>query len=220
MDDETATVWHFDEVTRRVLVQRLAFWGGGVVVLSGCPKKSENELVDSGARVTALTSSHRSFTNPEWDTLTAVVDRIIPKDEDPGALDAHVPDYIDAMLMTDAMSDMKKNFIPGLAALERRAQRMFQKPFPQCTPPQQDELLTLFKESPEKSGEARWYEMLLVLVLEGFLGDPSYGGNRGEVGWKLVGFNLVGRNIKGDPSAGYDGSKHLHQQLCGGGKGC
>ena len=62
--------------------------------------------------------------------------------------------------------------------------------------------------------------MLTVLTMEGFLGDPSYGGNQGDIGWNLVGFKLVGRNIKGDPKPPYDGSQKLHQLVCGGGKGC
>jgi gluconate 2-dehydrogenase gamma chain len=118
------------------------------------------------------------------------------------------------------MEQMRNNFLPGLAALERRAQRMFKTSFAKATPEQQDELLTLFKNSPENSGEARWYEMLVVLTLEGFLCDPSYGGNHGEVGWKLVGFNLVGRNVKGDPKPPYDGSKRLDELRCGGNRGC
>ena len=49
---------------------------------------------------------------------------------------------------------------------------MFKAPFANATPAQQDELLTIFKNSPEKSGEARWYEMLVVLVTRGLLGRP------------------------------------------------
>ena len=166
------------------------------------------------------TVSHKTFTDTEFATITAAVDRMIPRDEDPGALDANVPEYIDRILQTENLKQMKENFVPGVAALDRRAQRMFKVPFAQAKPEQQDELITIFKNSPEKSGEARWYEMFVVLTLEGFLGDPSYGGNKGEVGWKLVGFNLVGRNVKGDPKAPYDGSARLHQLTCGGGKGC
>ena len=29
---------------------------------------------------------------------------------------------------------------------------------------------------------------LLILTLEGFLGDPSYGGNKGGVGWSFIGY--------------------------------
>jgi gluconate 2-dehydrogenase gamma chain len=207
-----------DDVSRRVFVHHLTFLGGGVVLLGGCKEPAKPAPPPAPREV--LTSSHKTFTDAEWKTLSAAVDRVLPRDGDPGALDAGVPEYIDRMLQTEGMAQMKQNFVPGLAALNRRADRMFKKPFADCTPAQQDELLTIFKDSPEKSGEARWYEMLIVLSLEGFLGDPSYGGNQGEVGWKLVGFQLVGRNVKGDPKAPYDGNQKLHQLVCGGGKGC
>lgn len=208
-----------DDITRRVFVHHLTFLGGGVVLLGGC-KKDEPTKPAPEAKAAPLTSSHKTFTNTEWATLSAAVDRVLPRDEDPGALDANVPEYIDRMLQTEQLQQMKGQFVPGVAAIERRAQKMFKTSFAAATPAQQDELLTLFKNSPEKSGEAHWYEMLVVLVMEGFLGDPSYGGNKGEVGWKLVGFSLVGRNVKGDPKSPYDGAQRLHQLTCGGGKGC
>lgn len=210
-----------DDLSRRVFVQRVTFLGGGAVLLGGCTKDEKPAPPPPTPKPPqALTTSHRTFTDDEFRTLSAAVDRVLPRDQDPGALDANVPEYIDRMLQTEALQQMKQNFVPGLAALDRRAGRMFKVPFAAATAAQQDELLTLFKNSPEKSGEARWYEMLVVLSLEGFLGDPSYGGNRGEVGWKLVGFTLVGRNVKGDPRPPYDGSQKLHQLICGGGKGC
>jgi gluconate 2-dehydrogenase gamma chain len=210
-----------DDVSRRVFVHHLTFLGGGAVLLAGCKEPEKPKAPPPAeSKPAVLTTSHLTFTNDEWATLSAVVDRMLPRDDDPGALDAKVPEYIDRMLQSEAMAQTKQNFVPGLGAIERRAQRMFQKPFATCTAAQQDELIAIFKNSPDKSGEARWYEILVVLVMEGFLGDPSYGGNQGEVGWKLVGFSLVGRNVKGDPKAPYDGSQRLHQLICGGGKGC
>jgi gluconate 2-dehydrogenase gamma chain len=218
-DDDVTLPADEDGLSRRVFVHRLSFLGGGVVLLGGC-KKEEPAPPPPTARPQALTTRHLTFTDAEFATLSAAVDRVLPRDEDPGALDANVPEYIDRILQTEQLQQMRQNFVPGLAALERRAQRMFKTSFSEATAAQQDELLTLFKNSPEKSGEARWYEMLVVLCLEGFLGDPSYGGNRGEVGWKLVGFTLVGRNVKGDPRAPYDGREKLNRLICGGGKGC
>jgi gluconate 2-dehydrogenase gamma chain len=209
-----------DELSRRVFVHRLTFMGGGVVLLGACKEAPPPPAPPRAPPPQALVSSHKTFTDDEWATLSAAVDRVLPKDEDPGALEAGVPEYIDRMLQTPAMEQMRKNFLPGLAALERRAQKMFKTSFSEATAAQKDELLTLFKNSPEGSGEARWYEMLVVLTLEGFLGDPSYGGNRGEVGWKLVGFELVGRNAKGDPQPLYNGSKRLDELRCGGKRGC
>ncbi len=209
--------------TRRVFVQRLAFIGGGTVLLGGC---KDDKVVDSGVAPLvakrphqALTSSHKTFTDTEWDIVSAACERVLPKDEDPGALDANVPEYIDRILQSPQLQKMKADFIPGIAALDRRSNRMFQKGFVSATAAQQDELLAIFKDSPDKSGEQRWYETLIVLSLEGFLGDPSYGGNKDKVGWKLVGFSLVGAQAS-EPAPGYDGVKHLHTATCGGGKGC
>ena len=201
--------------TRRVFVQHLTFIGGGVVLLGGCkddplPVKRPHQ---------ALTSSHQTFTDDEWAIVSAACERILPRDEDPGALDAHVPQYIDRILQSPELQKMKGDFVPGVAALDRRSNRMFQKGFAEATAAQQDELLGIFKDSPEKSGEAKWYELLVVLSLEGFLGDPSYGGNFNRAGWELVGFKMVG-SVAAEPPPGYDGVKHLHTTHCGGGKGC
>jgi gluconate 2-dehydrogenase gamma chain len=210
------------ELSRRVFVRRLTFMGGGVVLLGGCDDQAgkAKPAPASPTPPVVQTSSHRTFSHDDWATLTAACDRILPRDEDPGALDANVPEYIDRMLQTPQLEQMRNNFVPGLAALNRRAQSLFSVPFAQANPTQQDEVLMVFKNSPEKSGEARWFEILIVLVMEGFLSDPSYGGNAGEVGWKTVGFTLVGRNPKGDPAKDYDGSKALRALTCGVGRGC
>lgn len=207
--------------SRRVFMRRVTFFGGGVLLWTGACKKEEPAVSPLPAKPSAPTTEgkHKTFTHLEYATLSAAVDRLLPKDEDPGALDANVPEYIDRILQTPEIKKLKDDFVPGLGALERRAQRMFKVGFAQATPAQQDELLAIFKESDERSGEARWYEILISLTMEGFLGDPSYGGNKDQVGWKLVGFELVGREAS-EPAPGYNGIGHLHSLKCGGGKGC
>ena len=183
--------------------------GGGVVLLGSACKK--NEAVDAGApkkKPDVLTTSHKTFTNEEFEVVSAAVDRVLPRDEDPGALEANVPEYIDRALQLPQLSKMRDEFTSGAAALNRRSQRMFQKAFYEATAAQRDELLRIFRDSPEGTGEAHWYELLIVLTLEGFLGDPSYGGNKDRAGWKLVGFNIVGGQAP-EPDAKYDGLKHL-----------
>src|SRR5205807_1870065 len=95
--------------------------------------------------------------------------------------------------------------LAGLEALDRRASRANGgKRFFEIPAASQDALLEDFKTSKPQSGEAHFYELLLVLTLEGFLGDPSYGGNKDRVGWALVGFGTS------EPPQGYDGEHHLH----------
>jgi len=200
---------------RRSFLQRLTFFGGGVVLLGGgaCSKcASPSSAPAEAPAATTLDASPLTFTGAEYALVSAACERILPRDEDPGAQDANVPVYIDRMLQTPELGRMRQDFIQGVAALERRSQRMFQAGFAQATPAQQDELLGIFKDSPAGSGEAHFFELLLVLTLEGFLGDPSYGGNKGKVGWRLVGFDAIG-TIAMAPPEGYDGPKCLRE--CG-----
>lgn len=195
--------------SRRVFIHRLSFLGGGVVLLGSACKKSE-PAADAGAvaKPEPLTTSHKTFTNEEFKVVSAAADRLLPRDEDPGALDANVPEYIDRALQLPQLEKMREEFTAGAAALNRRSQRMFKVPFYDATAEQKDELLRIFRDSPEGTGEAHWYETLIVLTMEGFLGDPSYGGNKDKAGWKLVGFSIVDGQAPG-PAESYDGMKYL-----------
>ncbi|HEY8207595.1 MAG TPA: gluconate 2-dehydrogenase subunit 3 family protein [Myxococcaceae bacterium] len=196
-----------DLLTRRALIQHLTFLGGGVVLLAGTSCKREEPA--KGKKLAqapgTLTTRHRTFTNAEYDTMSAACERILPRDQDPGALDANVPEYIDRMLQSPELTQQRDLFINGLEALDRRARSANSGlAFWQIPVEAQDELLKSYKESRPQTGEAHFYELLVVLTLEGFLGDPSYGGNKDRVGWALVGFGTS------EPPEGYDGAKHLH----------
>jgi gluconate 2-dehydrogenase gamma chain len=200
-------------LSRRSFIQRLTFFGGGVVLLGAAAcKRPEEEAPKQLAPSPRGSSTHGTFSALELATVAAACERILPRDEDPGAKDANVPAYIDRMLQTPELKQMKSDFLQGLAALERRSQSMFKTGFVAATPEQQDELLTIFKDSGARTGEAHFFELLVVLTLEGFLGDPSYGGNKDRVGWHLVGFDTVG-TVAMAPPEGYDGPKCLRE--CG-----
>lgn len=192
-----------DLLTRRALIQHLTFLGGGVVLLAGTSCKKEEPPAKKAPA--ALTTRHRTFTNAEYDTMSAACDRVLPRDQDPGALDASVPEYIDRMLQSPELSQQRELFINGVEALDRRARGANGGlAFWQVPVQAQDELLRSYKDSKPQTGEAHFYELLVVLTLEGFLGDPSYGGNKDRVGWALVGFGTS------EPPQGYNGEKHLH----------
>lgn len=204
--------------SRRVFIQRLSFFGGGVVLLGSAackdePSKSGKRALPQSAAPAVRTTSHRSFTDEAFAALAAACERILPRDEDPGALEANVPEYIDRMLQTEEMQHLREDFVSGVDALDRRAQGLFGKGFAALAPAQQDQILTEFKDSGATEGEARFYEYLLVLTLEGMFGDPSYGGNKDKVGWALIGFGTS------EPPQGYEGSKHLHVHGAGHGAG-
>lgn len=191
--------------SRRVFIHRLAFLGGGVVLIGPACKRDPSvaeskALPDSGAS----RSANQTFTPEEMAIVAAACNRIIPPDQDPGAVDANVPQYIDRMLQTAEMRKIKAEFVPGVAALNRQSTRLFGQGFAEATDAQRDQVLTLFKDSAPASDEARFFDLLMVFTLEGLLGDPSYGGNKDRVGWALVGFGTS------EPPLAYDGIKHLH----------
>ena len=191
-------------------MHRLTFMGGGVLLLGGC-KREEAHGGPPRPVADELTTSHQSLTDAEYTVMAAACDRILPRDEDPGALDANVPEYVDRMLLSPELAHLRDGFTTGLAQLDRRSRRAFHgKGFAQASAAERDQVLMSFKDSPPASGEAHFYDMLVALTMEGFLGDPSYGGNKDHVGWELVGFGTS------EPPPSYDGVKYLHQHRGGG----
>jgi gluconate 2-dehydrogenase gamma chain len=197
-------------MTRRTFVYRFAFLGSGMVILGPACKEEPKPAPPQAAKQPevsprSLSTSHKTFTNAEYEALEAASERILPRDEDPGALDADVPAYIDRALQTPELHRMKDDFLNGLRALMRRSRSLYKKEFVAISTEQQDNLIRVFRDSPPPSGEAHFYSSLVVLTLEGFLCDPSYGGNKDHVGWNLVGFNTS------EPPVGYDGMKAMHR---------
>jgi gluconate 2-dehydrogenase gamma chain len=193
-------------MSRRVFIRRLSFLGGGVVLLGGtaCKRGEDGRPQAPSRRRGPLTTSHRTFTSEEFAVVSAAAERILPRDNDPGAKDANVPEYIDRMLQSPDLTQMREDFIAGTTALNRRSRGIHSVGFAEASTSQQDDILQSFKNARSDSAEAKYFELLVVLTLEGFLGDPSYGGNRDRVGWALVGFGTS------EPPPGYDGHRHLH----------
>ncbi|MHB1845811.1 MAG: gluconate 2-dehydrogenase subunit 3 family protein [Deltaproteobacteria bacterium] len=182
--------------SRRLFLQRMAFVGGGVILGASCRKPgarpgppAPEPMVRPPWLGAALASPHHSFTAEEYATVCAACERIVPRDQDPGAIDAGVPDYIDRMLTDPELHEMRDVFKGGIVALGALAKARFHGRFAELPAAAQDELLGQFRDAPEGSGKGRFFETLLVLTMEGLLGDPSYGGNRDRAGWALVGFD-------------------------------
>ena len=57
--------------------------------------------------------------------------------------------------------------------------------FAELAGPDQDAILTAFERSGE-AGERDFFELVRSHVLEGFFGDPSWGGNIDRAGWALL----------------------------------
>jgi gluconate 2-dehydrogenase gamma chain len=187
------------EISRRHFIEHVGFMSGTALLYAACKPAEQKPPAKEVVKGPALESAHKSLTNEEYDTVAAAVERIVPRDEDPGAIDLGVPEYIDRALSTPTLSHVRDEFVRGTEALMRRAANRHRKAFAQLTPEQQDELLTAFKDSPPGTGEAHYWTVLIGLTMEGCFGDPVHGGNRGGRGWEMIGFG-EGRRGCADPT--------------------
>jgi len=115
--------------------------------------------------------------------IEAAACRLIPTDDTPGAREAGVIYFIDRALATFA-ADNRDDYEKGLPILQAKTAEMFPgtRKFSLATPDQQDAVLKALEGQPI-------FETMLAHTVMGFVADPARGGNRGEVGWKLMGFD-------------------------------
>ena len=113
------------------------------------------------------------------ETLRAVIGRIIPADEHPGALELETDRFVLAHL--SATPHDSELVIEGLAALENHAMASDRASFSTLALSRQDALLETIAEQP-------WFNRLVTLVSEGFYADPDNGGNAGAQSWAMIGY--------------------------------
>lgn len=158
-----------------------------------------------------------SFFNPEEFTLlSAMADTMIPADATgPGAIESGVPEFIDAQMNTPygkgQLWYMQGPFDPGAPAvfgyqlpyppaeLYRKAlagfaaaiRRQYGKDFPALAEAQRIEAIGNLEKGTLQMGEipaGAFFTQLLQNVREGYFCDPSDGGNKGMLSWKMIGF--------------------------------
>ncbi|AUG38369.1 gluconate 2-dehydrogenase [Pseudomonas chlororaphis] len=156
------------------------------------------------------------FTAEEWAFVQAAVERLIPADEQgPGALEAGVPEYIDRQMNTpyaagalwymqgpfnaDAAPEMgwQSKLVPkeiyrlGIAATDAWSKAFNGKTFAVQDSATRDDLLKQLEAGKPQFDSVPpkiFFNLLLQNTKEGFFCDPIHGGNKGMVGWTLIGF--------------------------------
>jgi gluconate 2-dehydrogenase gamma chain len=133
------------------------------------------------------------LTPREARTAEAAMARLFPSDElGPGAVEAGAVVYLDRAL-AGAERDLQPRYRRGLAGLDGMARARCDRPFAECTADEQDRLLADLEadtapEFGEPGAAPRFFELLRAHTLEGLFCDPAHGGNRGLVGWALLGY--------------------------------
>ncbi len=179
---------YFGRITRRKFIQVTTAAAAGSMV--GCANKK---------------SPWRFFTIEEGQTVAAICERIIPADQDPGAMEAGAVNFIDLQLM-GPYKRHRATYRQGIRGVEQTSLERFGHRFTELGPEGQDEVLKELERAAAEetrkelepvaaAGETRkkrpssedFFSLILSHTMQGFYGDPRHGGNRGRVSWKMLG---------------------------------
>lgn len=205
--------------------KRRKFLIGSLGVASGTlflSKESGTVIPQANAQSAPEKSAYGSayepayFTPAEYAFITAAADRLIPANADgPGAVELHVPEFIDRQMETDyghgARWYLQGPFHPeadfslgyqlrfnprdlyrtAIAEINKSCQDTYSKAFSEMDPTDQDKVLTALQKGQlslpsVKSDE--FFIQLLANTKEGYFADPMYGGNLHMGSWKMIGF--------------------------------
>jgi gluconate 2-dehydrogenase gamma chain len=133
-----------------------------------------------GSAVSCSKGRWRFFTPAEARTVEAICEQIIPSDQDAGAREAGVVNYIDVQL-TRHFKAHRDIYRTGLAAIDALSQGRYGRPFADLASAEQTELL----RDVEKKAKP-FFDLILAHTMQGFYGDPRHGGNRDAVSWKML----------------------------------
>ncbi|WP_115719514.1 gluconate 2-dehydrogenase subunit 3 family protein [Gallaecimonas mangrovi] len=167
------------------------------------------------------------FTQDEAKLVSALFDRLIPADDlSIGATQAGCVTFIDHQLAGNygkgtwmyrggpvekgiPQAGDQSIMVPadiyrqGLAEIDSHCRQSTGKAFTELSDQDKDtylEQMEAGKHPYQKVPSQKMFSHLLANVQEGFFADPIYGGNRGMVGWKMIGF----------PGARYDYRDVVH----------
>ena len=129
----------------------------------------------SSAEAEATTKYVPQFFKPEqFATVKLLAEMILPTDDDPGAKEAKVGDYIDFVVFSarEFEPSMQREWIEGLAFLDRESQKQFGKPFRSSSESDRVKLLTEMS-LPEIDSTAHhegysFFRLVKDMTVEGF----------------------------------------------------
>jgi len=133
--------------------------------------------------------------NAQLRCLEALLDTILPPDDYPGAVDAGVGDYLLRQLAGD-LAELLPSYQRWLNDLDAESRASRGKPFADLDAQDRTSLLSSIEQSQvttEWSVEpAPFFRQVVEHCAEGYFSDPTNGGNRDGVGWRMIGYEVRG----------------------------
>ena len=131
------------------------------------------------------------LTEEQAATIETIAEQIIPADEDPGAKWAGVVHYVDLGLAGD-FTEYRSVYDAGLRRLATLTRKESEKHFAELDSATQTKILEKLEADDSREGDSpagsEFFRLVRQHTIEGFFGDPRYGGNRDLIGWKILKF--------------------------------
>ena len=116
--------------------------GAASAFLAGC--KSEGVTSTAAGEVNILSKE-------QMETIAAVVERILPKTDTPGALDAGVDQYVSLAVNKFYKEEDQKKFLDNLGKFDKYASDKYKKTFAKLTDENKDDVLKMMAEEWKKN---------------------------------------------------------------------
>lgn len=170
-----------EALTRRLFLQGSGTLAGSALMRAGIPTFVAVSQAACSAKEEA--SAFENLSNAEAREIIAIAARIMPTTDTPGATEAGVVYFVDKALGT-FMADAATPTRARLAAFQEDIPGAYAgaQLFSDLDEADQDEYLGSVEGTP-------FFQDMRFMTIAGFFGMGMYGGNRDNVGWKLVGMD-------------------------------
>jgi len=181
-------------MNRRLFIGVLGAGAAGLTLLARCGKILPQ-------------SNWRFFTNEEALIIEAMCDQIIPADQDPGAKEAHVVNFIDKQLVRYYKHHQNAYRI-GISGIKETSILEFDKSFEMLSFEQQYQIMELLESGKakgdiwSKNSSSSFFELVRDHTMQGYYGSPKHGGNKNYVSYKMLGIDspiIIGQNRYHEP---------------------
>lgn len=182
------------DAERRELLRQAAALLAGFSLARCTPEKklapadatAEAQSTPPPEKTPAERTPSRAFQGPQRATIEAACARLLPSDQDPGAKEANVVEFIDRELARPEYEKLGKAIIGGTVALDRLSARFGGKKFVELDAAEQDDIISQVQNASDRGRD--FVKLLTLLTIEGFGSDPKWGGNAHGVGWNFIGY--------------------------------
>ncbi|MEO8393076.1 MAG: gluconate 2-dehydrogenase subunit 3 family protein [Chloroflexota bacterium] len=129
----------------------------------------------------------------QLEILEAMVNRVIPADQDPGGWEGGVGDYLFRQFAGD-LKHLLPFYALGLNALDAESNALYGASFDRLPSVLRDELLAHIEVGTVITvwglDAALWFRTVIEHCAEGYYSDPGNGGNKNAQSWKMIGFEV------------------------------